>query len=67
MNNLKILIAGASGFIGLPLVERLSAAGHEVMALSRKCIKTNSGKKNSVYWVQSDLYLPDTYRKEIKS
>ena len=67
MNNLKILIAGASGFIGLPLVERLSAAGHEVMALSRKCIKTNSGKKNSVYWVQSYLYLPDTYRKEIKS
>ncbi len=32
---LRILVTGASGFVGVPLCERLSADGHDLWALSR--------------------------------
>jgi nucleoside-diphosphate-sugar epimerase len=32
---MKVLLAGASGAIGMPLICRLHAAGHEVLALHR--------------------------------
>ena len=65
MSRIKILVVGGSGFIGLPLVKKLSESGHEVMALSRKYIQ-NSSEENSVNWLQSDLSSPKTYRKEVK-
>lgn len=33
---LKVLVAGATGFVGRPLVERLVALGHDVRALTRR-------------------------------
>ncbi|MDQ0574970.1 TIGR01777 family oxidoreductase [Agromyces albus] len=33
---MRVLVAGASGFIGTPLVERLGADGHEVVRLVRR-------------------------------
>ena len=33
---MRVLIAGASGFIGSPLSERLRAEGHEVLRLVRR-------------------------------
>jgi NADPH:quinone reductase-like Zn-dependent oxidoreductase len=33
--DMKVLLAGASGAIGMPLIARLRAAGHEVLALCR--------------------------------
>src|SRR3954453_5270815 len=36
MRSMRILIAGASGFLGTPLVERLRAAGHDVTRLVRR-------------------------------
>jgi len=65
MNKLRVLVTGASGFVGLPLVEKLSKTGHDVMALSRKYNKNNS-TQNSVYWIQSDLSSLGTYKKEVK-
>jgi uncharacterized protein (TIGR01777 family) len=37
---LRILITGASGFIGAPLCSFLSRQGHEVLSLSRSCQET---------------------------
>jgi len=65
MNKMKVLVVGASGFIGLPLVTKLSASGHEVMAISRRCT-SNSLETNTTCWVHSDLSLSDTYKKEVK-
>ena len=65
MNSLKVLISGASGFIGLPLVEQLSESGCEVMALSRTCIETKTTSK--VQWLKADLSLPESYREEEKA
>src|SRR5919112_5895887 len=36
MRVMRILIAGASGFLGTPLIERLRAAGHDVTRLVRR-------------------------------
>ncbi len=41
---MKILIAGASGFIGKPLVESLAAVGHTVQTLSR------TARANQLAW-----------------
>lgn len=65
MNSLKVLVTGASGFIGLPLVEKLSDSGCEVMALSRTFIKTKT--TTSVQWLKADLSLPESYREEVKA
>ena len=39
---MKVLLAGASGAIGIPLTRQLVAAGHEVIGLSRTT--TNHGR-----------------------
>lgn len=46
---MKIIIAGATGFIGAVLVERLSHQGHSLRLLSRKLPRANS--KASQQWL----------------
>jgi uncharacterized protein (TIGR01777 family) len=41
---MKIVAAGASGFLGEPLVERLLARGHDVIVLSRNPAKVRHGR-----------------------
>lgn len=60
---MRVLITGATGFIGLPLTLRLVEQGHKILALSRKPFKLNK----SVSWLNSDLSLPLTYQEEINS
>ena len=67
MGNLKVLVTGASGFIGLPLVEKLSSSDCEVMALSRKGIEATAADTSAVYWCKADLSLPETYQKNVKA
>jgi len=64
MTKLKVLITGVSGFIGLPLVERLANQGCEVLALSRTKPSFNAG--NSVSWLEADLTDFQSYRFEIE-
>lgn len=51
-SNQKILVTGASGFIGTHLCRQLCKEGAEVHAVSRSKL---SGDKNSVNWLQGDL------------
>ncbi len=46
----RVLVTGATGFVGLPVVTALAAAGHEVHALSRR-----PGDLDGVSWHQADL------------
>ena len=43
---MKIIISGASGLIGKPLVKKLSLAGHEVVQLVRRTANANESRWN---------------------
>jgi len=65
VSSLKVLISGASGFVGLPLVDKLTKSGCKVMALSRKCEENKTNSK--VQWLKADLSLPESYKEEVKA
>jgi len=60
---LKILITGATGFIGLPLVKFLAEQGHEILALTRTPLK----ELKSVTFLKADLSSPKTYFEKVAS
>jgi UDP-glucose 4-epimerase len=65
--NQRVLVTGASGFIGSHLCERLQACGAKVHAISRK---PPSGGPTGVSWRQGDVANIDTVRdllREIKA
>lgn len=49
---MKIVVAGATGFLGSPLVAALTRAGHEIVVLSRRAPAhgTRSGPTRAVPW-----------------
>ena len=51
-SNLRILISGASGFVGAPLVSYLESLGHGITTLSR------TPKKDSIYWDPEYRLIP---------
>jgi uncharacterized protein YbjT (DUF2867 family) len=55
---MKILVTGATGNVGRPLVEQLNSAGHQVRALTRNPAKANFSKGVEV--VAGDLTRPET-------
>jgi len=50
---MKIAVAGASGFVGSHLIERLSKEGHQVIALSRT---KRSSQDPNMSWKKCDLF-----------
>jgi uncharacterized protein YbjT (DUF2867 family) len=50
---MKILVAGANGFVGRALINQLSQLGHEVIALARDL--NNKFEIKNVSWIQGDL------------
>ena len=62
---MRILVTGASGFIGSKLVTKLSLSGHDVMGLTRSS-NENFLNKN-IQWLSADLSLPSTYKEEVKN
>ncbi|MDC0092763.1 NAD(P)-dependent oxidoreductase [Alphaproteobacteria bacterium] len=60
---MRVLITGASGFIGRPLAENLSRLGLDVLAISRSIPKnSNMGQIN---WFQADLSSINSYKTRV--
>lgn len=63
---MKILVTGASGFIGSHLVEKLSQAGHEVFALLRRSSKVEHLSQVPYTRVEGDLQDPESLAKAVR-
>ena len=62
---MRVLITGASGFIGSEIVKQLLSREHQILALSRT---PEAGTcKVGVHWVKSDLADPFSYQSEVES
>jgi len=61
---MKILVAGATGRVGRPLVEQLHQAGHHVRALTRNPAKANFPAGVEV--IEGDLTRPETLEKALE-
>jgi nucleoside-diphosphate-sugar epimerase len=61
---MRVLVTGASGFIGLPVVKCLEKLGDKVLALSR--VEPTRTLPSSVKWLKADLNSPDTYKDALK-
>ena len=62
---MKVLVTGATGFLGRPVVRSLIHSGHSVLALSRK--KKESTNTQQLIWLQGDLAHPSEYHKEVQA
>ena len=60
---MRILVTGATGFIGLPLTRHLVEQGNEILALSRSPLRL----EKSINWLSADLSFPETYQDAIRS
>lgn len=61
--NKKIIITGASGFIGRALIKHLEQRKYEIIALTRNPAKTESKISNGVKWVLWDAKTGDHWWK----
>lgn len=59
MTPLRVLITGASGFVGRHLTAQLTLAGHSVLGVSRDPEKARQGSKLPIQWVTLDQVLND--------
>ena len=61
---MKVLLIVGTGFIGLPIAQRLVKQGDKVLALSRS--EPTSALSPSVKWLKAGLTSPETYQVAIK-
>jgi nucleoside-diphosphate-sugar epimerase len=52
---MKILVTGASGFLGSRLIKRLAEAGHNVLAVSRRPASIPMGENPGIQWITADI------------
>jgi hypothetical protein len=62
---MKVVLTGATGFIGRKVLETLASAGHTVVALTRTPSSINTAKWNTVRAVQWDAVRVDDWISEI--
>ncbi|MGH2350580.1 MAG: TIGR01777 family oxidoreductase [Chloroflexota bacterium] len=60
---MKIVLAGASGFLGRPLVEALHGAGHEAVVLTRRAGQADVAGARPVQW--DARTVDDTWAREL--
>jgi nucleoside-diphosphate-sugar epimerase len=61
----KVVVTGASGFIGKPIVNKLLMMGCEVLAIGREMPAQQ--KLNSLHWLKANFSSPKTYQTEINA
>lgn len=64
---MRVLVAGASGALGVPVVHQLSAAGHDVVALARTPGRLAGLAGNGVTTVVADLLDPAALRVAVQA
>jgi UDP-glucose 4-epimerase len=62
---MRILVTGASGFLGTPLLCRLQEKGHTILALSRGPLSIQL--EEQIIWLQADLQKPEEYQEPIRN
>jgi nucleoside-diphosphate-sugar epimerase len=64
----EVLVTGASGFLGRPLVAALAGAGRSVTCLSRRQVPPpGAAQRGSVRWVQGDVRHPESYQAHLRA
>lgn len=58
---MKIIVTGASGFVGRDLLKKLSRNGYEIVAVTRQLNESQSVKIPHVTWVQKNLVEKNDY------
>ena len=61
MNNTRVLVTGATGFIGKPLTKALLNAGCEVLAITRKA----PVEQTQIKWLEADLSQSESYQQAV--
>lgn len=59
---MKVLVTGATGFVGGSLARALINDGHQVVGLARPAADRSRLAGNDVHWVTGDVTRPDTLR-----
>ena len=61
---MRVLVTGASGFIGLSVISHLTKINCQVLAISRKTVNATG---TNTRWLSADLSNPSTYKDSITS
>ena len=61
---MRVILTGATGFLGLPALGILTDRGHDVLVLSRH--PAPNGLARRVRWHESDLNSPESYRTAVE-
>lgn len=63
---MKVLVTGATGFLGRSIVRELARRGHEVVALARPAAKLPEDAPKAVTYIRGDLRQKGDWRTQIR-